>query len=64
MVTSPKARMLCFQNPASGETFYLDASDPMTQSDPAGTVDFDRVRAAAIRTGAIEILGPPPFSKP
>src|SRR5674476_950097 len=29
VVTSPKARMLCFQNPAGGEAFYLEASEPM-----------------------------------
>jgi len=27
-------------------------------------VDFDRIRAAATKTGAIEILGAPPFSEP
>jgi quercetin dioxygenase-like cupin family protein len=57
MVTSPTARMLAFQNPAAGEAFYRHASE--TQPTP---VDFDRVRAAAEATGAIEILGPPPFS--
>ena len=29
---------------------------------PAPAVDFDRIRAAAAATGAIEILGPPPFA--
>lgn len=64
MVTSPSARTLTFQNPASGEEFYRDASEPMTKGDPGGVVDFDRIRAAAVKTGAIEILGPPPFSQP
>ena len=59
MVTSPTARMLAFQNPAGGEAFYRHASE----SSPT-PVDFDRVRAAAEATGAIEILGPPPFSNP
>lgn len=63
LVTSPQARMLCLQTPGSGEAFYRDASEPTTQSDPAGAVDLDRVRASASRTGAIEILGPPPFSQ-
>jgi quercetin dioxygenase-like cupin family protein len=62
LVTSPKARMLCFQNPGSGERFYLDASEPVSQEAPGGVVDFDRVRASAAKTGAIEILGPPPFT--
>ena len=56
--------MLCFQTPGSGEAFYLDASEPVSQLAPVGVVDFDRVRATAARTGAIEILGPPPFSQP
>ena len=64
VVTSAKARMLCFQNPGSGEAFYLDASEPLSQTAPGGVVDFGRVQAAAARTGAIEILGPPPFSQP
>jgi len=29
-----------------------------------GKVDFDRVREAAIRTGGMKVLGPPPFAKP
>ncbi len=64
VVTSPKARMLCFQNPGSGEAFYLDASEPLSQTAPGGVVDFGRVQSAAVKTGAIEILGPPPFSQP
>lgn len=64
VVTSPKARMLCFQNPGRGEAFYLDASEPVGQTAPGGVVDFGRVQAAAIKTGAIEILGPPPFPQP
>lgn len=56
MVTSPTAKMLAFQNPAAGEAFYRHASE--SQPTP---VDFDRIRAAAEATGAIEILGPPPF---
>jgi quercetin dioxygenase-like cupin family protein len=61
LVTSPQARMLCLQTPGGGEAFYRDASDPATQDNPVGPVDFDRIREAAARTGAIEILGPPPF---
>ena len=38
LVTSPQARMLCLQTPGSGEAFYRDASEPTTQSDPAGAV--------------------------
>jgi quercetin dioxygenase-like cupin family protein len=64
MVTSPEAKMLCFQNPAGGEAFYVEASDPMRKGDLPGVVDMDRIRAVAESTGAIEILGPPPFSRP
>ncbi len=64
MVMSPEAKMLCFQNPAGGEAFYLDASEPMAKGERAGVVDMDRIRAAAAKTGAIEILGPPPFATP
>ncbi|MBG6059316.1 quercetin dioxygenase-like cupin family protein [Cryobacterium sp. MP_M3] len=61
MVTSPRARMLCLQNPATGEAFYRMASEPDGGEDAEPPLDFERVRAAASATGAIEILGPPPF---
>lgn len=61
MVTSPEARMLCLQTPGSGEEFYRQASDLAIDGEPATPVDFGRVHAAAVATGAIEILGPPPF---
>jgi hypothetical protein len=60
MVTTPTARMLCLQTPGGGEGFYRHASDPAGMGDPP-LPDFDRVREAASATGAIEILGPPPF---
>lgn len=63
LVTSERARMLCLQTPGSGEEFFRRASDPFAVDQPAGPVDFDRVRAAAIATGAIVILGPPPFGR-
>jgi len=61
MVTSGTARMLCLQTPGSGEEFYRLASEAVVEGEPPAPVDFDRVREAAIRTGAIELLGPPPF---
>ncbi len=61
MVTSGRARMLCLQTPGSGEAFYREASEPVTAGQSAPPLDFDRVRAAAASTGAIELLGPPPF---
>ena len=60
MVTTPTARMLCLQTPAGGESFYRQASDPAGDGEPPAP-DFTRVRAAATATGALEILGPPPF---
>jgi quercetin dioxygenase-like cupin family protein len=61
LVTSPEARMLCLQTPGTGEAFYRGASEPTTQTTATGPVDFSRVRESANQTGAIEILGPPPF---
>lgn len=60
MVTSPTARMLCLQTPGGGEEFFRQASDPAGAGVPPPP-DFARVREAAAATGAIEILGPPPF---
>src|SRR6266496_2736118 len=60
-VTSAHARMLCLQTPGGGDTFYRLASEPAHADEPATPIDFDRVRAAAIQTGAIHILGQPPF---
>jgi quercetin dioxygenase-like cupin family protein len=60
MVTTPAARMLCLQTPGGGEEFYRHASEPAGTGEPPAP-DFSRVRAAAVATGAIQILGPPPF---
>jgi quercetin dioxygenase-like cupin family protein len=61
MVTSPTARMLTLLTPGLGEDFFRIASEPAPEGSSAIPVDFDRIRDAAIQTGAIEILGPPPF---
>ena len=64
-VTSPLARVLTLQTPGSAESFYRDASEPASaDTDPSGPVDFDRLRAAAERTGGMQVLGPPPFAAP
>ena len=60
-VTSAHARMLCLQTPGGGGMFYRLASEPAVPGEPPAPIDLDRVQAAATRTGAIEILGPPPF---
>ena len=44
-------------DPGCGEAFYRHASEAA----PPAASDFGRVRAAAEATGAIEVLGPPPF---
>jgi quercetin dioxygenase-like cupin family protein len=65
LVTSPTARVLTLQTPASAEAFYRGASEPATgDADPSGPVDFARVREAAERSGGMQILGPPPFTAP
>jgi quercetin dioxygenase-like cupin family protein len=63
LVTSPVARILALITPGgSGEAFFREASVPETDEAAASEpVDFDRVRDAAAATGAVEILGPPPF---
>ena len=61
IVTSGRARMLCLQTPGTGESFYRHASEPFVSGRSASPVDFGRVREAAVETGAIELLGPPPF---
>lgn len=48
-------------HPSTDETFYRLASEPVVTDGPPAPVDFDRIRAAALQTGAIEILGPPPL---
>lgn len=62
LVTSPEARVLCLQTPASAEAFYRGASEPASADvDPSGPVDFARVTEAAERSGGMQVLGPPPF---
>jgi quercetin dioxygenase-like cupin family protein len=61
MAISAQARMLCLQTPGTGEPFYRKASEPAISGQPPLPVDFARIAEAAKQTGAIEILGPPPF---
>ena len=61
MVTAPQTRMLTIQTPGTGESFFRIASEPAPPGSEPVPVDFDRIRDAAMQTGAIEILGPPPF---
>jgi quercetin dioxygenase-like cupin family protein len=59
-VVSPTARILAWQTPGAGGAFFWNASEPAT-SDAEGPVDFERIGEWATKTGAVEILGPPPF---
>jgi hypothetical protein len=56
--------VLCLQTPGSAEAFYRGASEPAgADTDPAGPVDFDRVRESAERSSGMQLLGPPPFEE-
>lgn len=63
MVTSEVARLLAIVTPGTAEEFYFGGSEPAdeTHVDGNGPVDFARIAACARKTGATEILGPPPF---
>jgi len=60
LVTSPTARVLTLQTPGSAEAFYRAASEPSDAGE--ATVDFARVREAALQTDGMQLLGPPPFA--
>jgi hypothetical protein len=67
LVTSEVARSLVLITPGSGamEAFFRDAGEPAAdRALPAeGPLDIERIGAAAERTGAVKILGPPPFGE-
>jgi quercetin dioxygenase-like cupin family protein len=68
LVTSEVARTLILITPGSGamERFLREAGQPAPERvlPEAGPLDIERIAAAAERTGAVEILGPPPFGEP
>jgi quercetin dioxygenase-like cupin family protein len=65
LVTADVARSLILITPGSGamEQFFRQAGEPAPERvlPEAGPLDIERIAAAADRTGAVEILGPPPF---
>lgn len=67
LVTSEVARSLVLITPGSGamEAFFRDAGEPAAdRALPAeGPLDIERIAAAAERTAAVKILGPPPFGE-
>ncbi|HEX8743577.1 MAG TPA: quercetin 2,3-dioxygenase [Thermoleophilaceae bacterium] len=66
MVTSETARFLTLltPGPAAAEAFYRAGGDPAPRRErpPQEPLDIGRIKAAAERSGAIEVLGPPPFA--
>jgi quercetin dioxygenase-like cupin family protein len=67
LVTSAVARTLLMITPGSGamEEFFREAGEPAVDRvlPQPGPLDIARIGAAAERTGAVEILGPPPFDE-
>ncbi len=67
VVSSEAARSLIVITPGSGamEAFFRDAGEPAAERAlPAeGPLDIERIGAAAERTGAVKIIGPPPFGE-
>jgi hypothetical protein len=48
------------------ESFFRAAGEPAAELvlPPERPLDIERIAAAAERTGAVKILGPPPFDDP
>ena len=69
LVTSESCRLLAMGTSASTEQFFRAASEPRGGSanagaeETGGVVDFERVKAAAIATAGMTMLGPPPFKR-
>jgi len=67
LVTSEVARTLVLITPGDGamEAFFRDAGEPAPERalPPESPLDIARIGAAAERTGAVKILGPPPFGE-
>jgi uncharacterized cupin superfamily protein len=68
LVTSELARALVLVTPGSGamEAFFRDAGEsaPERALPAEEPLDIERIGSAAERTGAVTILGPPPFRSP
>jgi quercetin dioxygenase-like cupin family protein len=61
LVTSDQARLLSLHTPAGGEAFFRAASEPVQKDGTHPGVDFEKVVAAGVESGAMTVLGPPPF---
>lgn len=66
LVTSDRARVLTIVTPGSEslEQFFREAGEPATTRTlpPMTPTPIARIQAAAQRTGAVVLLGPPPFT--
>jgi quercetin dioxygenase-like cupin family protein len=61
LVTSPQARVLSLHTPAGGEDFFRAASEPVQDGGAHPGLDFEKVIAAGVESGAMTVVGPPPF---
>lgn len=65
LVSSEQARVLILVTPGSEamEAFFREAGQPADEPilPPETPLDMERIGGAAARTGAVTILGPPPF---
>ena len=65
LVTSEVTRTLILVTPGDGEmeAFFREAGEPAAERElpVEAPLDIERIAAAAERTGAVRILGPPPF---
>jgi quercetin dioxygenase-like cupin family protein len=64
LVTSEQARWIAVVTPgATIERFMREAGDPAPERvAPPPEIDIARIKAAGERTGAMQVLGPPPFA--
>lgn len=68
LVTSEAARFIVFITPgdANAEAFFREGGEPApdrTPPPPGTPLDIPRLVEAGKRTGAMEVLGPPPFAR-
>ena len=64
LVTSEEAQIVAFVTPGDVfERFFREGGDiPTGDATTPPPLDIDKVRAAGERTGAMQVLGPPPFA--
>ncbi len=61
LVTADETRLLSLLSPAGAEAFFRAASVPVESGGTHPGVDFAKVVAAGIDSGAMTVVGPPPF---